>query len=54
MGTIIDRVKERSSWTGLIIGGSALLVILGVVPLVKMAGWGALAWGVWNIVKGEG
>lgn len=53
MGAIIDRIKERSSWNGIIIGGSALLVILGIIPLMKMVVYGALAWGAYNIIKGE-
>ena len=53
MGWIIDRIKERSSWNGLIIGGCALIVLLGLMPLTKIVVWGGLAWGVWNIIKAE-
>ena len=53
MGWIKNRIKERSSWNGLIIGVPAILVILGIVPLMKVIIWGALAWAIYNIWKSE-
>jgi len=50
---VSDRFKERTSWNGIIIGGAALLVIFGIVPLAKMVIWGALAWGAYNLWKAE-
>ena len=53
MSWITNRFKERSSWNGLIIGIPAVLVILGIIPLMKVIVWGALAWGIYNIWKSE-
>ena len=53
MSSIKNRIKERSSWNGIIIGVPAVLVILGIVPLMKVIIWGALAWAVYNIWKSE-
>lgn len=50
---IKGRIEERTSWNGIIIGGAALLVILGIMPLSSVVIWGALAWGVYNIWKSE-
>ena len=41
MSWITDRIRERTSWNGVIIGGAALLVLLGIMPLSKMVMWGA-------------
>ena len=48
---IKGRIEERTSWNGIIIGGAALLVILGIMPLSSVIIWGALAWGIWSILK---
>ena len=53
MSWITDRIRERTSWNGVIIGGAALLVLLGIMPLSKMVMWGALAWGAYNIWMAE-
>ncbi len=50
---IKGRIEERTSWNGIIIGGAALLVILGIMPLSSVIIWGALAWGAYNIWKSE-
>ena len=50
---IKERFEQRTSWNGIIIGGAALLVILGIVPFNSVILWGALAWGVYNIWKSE-
>jgi len=47
------RFKEKSSWHALIIGGAAVLVILGMFPLTTIIAWGALAWAVYNFWKAE-
>lgn len=44
MDWITNRLKERSTWNGLIVGVPAVLVLFGVVPLMKVVLWGALAW----------
>ena len=53
MKWITDRLTERSSWNGLIIGVPAVMVILGIMPLTKVIVWGALAWGLYNIWMSE-
>ena len=50
---IKGRIEERTSWNGFIIGGAAIIVILGLMPLTTVLIWGALAWGVYNIWKSE-
>jgi len=50
---LTDRLRERSSWNGLIIGGCALAVIFGVVPLLQMCLYGAIAWSVYNLLMKE-
>ena len=53
MKWITNRLKERSSWNGIIIGVPAVIVILGIMPLTKVIVWGALAWGLYNIWMSE-
>tara|TARA_B100001123_G_C14773045_1_gene813513 strand:+ start:132 stop:293 length:162 start_codon:yes stop_codon:yes gene_type:complete len=53
MDWIKNRLKERSTWNGLIVGVPAVLVLFGIVPLMKVVLWGALAWGVYNLWKSE-
>jgi len=36
---IKGRIEERTSWNGIIIGGAALIVILGIMPLTKVLIW---------------
>ena len=47
------RFKERSSWTGIIVGVGALLFILGIHPLSTIIAWGALVWAIYNFWKSE-
>jgi len=47
------RFEEKSSWTGLIVGVCALLVLLGVFPLTKMVMFGAIAWALYSFWKSE-
>ena len=51
MTWIMDRFRERTSWTGIIIGVAAGAVILGFMPLTKVVLWGAVAWGVYSFWK---
>tara|TARA_Y100001951_G_scaffold25439_1_gene19584 strand:+ start:442 stop:606 length:165 start_codon:yes stop_codon:yes gene_type:complete len=46
---LTDRLRERSSWNGIIIGGCAVAVICGIIPLATMCLYGAVAWGVYNL-----
>jgi hypothetical protein len=52
MNWITSRLKERTSWDGivLIVAGGAFIV-LG--PLAKLAAYGAIAYGAWTIWKKE-
>ena len=46
---LTDRLRERSSWNGIIIGGCALAVICGIIHLATMCLYGAVGWGVYNL-----
>ena len=48
---IADRIKEASSHQGLIAVVAAVAVIWFAIPLTKVIVWGALAWGVWSMLK---
>ncbi len=48
---IADRITEGSSHQGLIVAAAAVAVLFFAVPLTTVVLWGALAWGVWSIVK---
>lgn len=50
MSWITDRIKEMSSWSGASLIGLGLLIILGG-PLVDVAAYAAIAWGVISIIK---
>ena len=48
---IADRINEGSSHQGLIVAAAAVAVLFFAVPLTKVILWGALAWGVWSMMK---
>ena len=48
---IADRISEGSSHQGLIVVAGAVAVLFFAVPLTKVILWGALAWGVWSMMK---
>ena len=48
---ISDRITEGSSHQGAIVVASAIAVIWFAIPLTKVILWGALAWGIWSILK---
>ena len=48
---ISDRIGEGSSHQGLIVVAAAVAVLFFAVPLTKVVLWGALAWGVWSMMK---
>ena len=48
---IANRIKEGSSHQGAIVVAAAVAVLFFAVPLTKVILWGALAWGVWSILK---
>ena len=45
------RVKEASSHQGVILVAAAVAVLWFAIPLTKVIVWGALAWGIWSILK---
>jgi|TARA_R110000823_G_scaffold46798_1_gene119698 hypothetical protein len=48
---ISDRIIEGSSHQGVIVAAAAVAVLFFAVPLTKVVLWGALAWGVWSMLK---
>ena len=50
---IANRIKEASSHQGAIVVAAAVAVIWFAIPLTKVIVWGALAWGIWSILKQE-
>jgi len=48
---ISERVNEGSSHQGVIIVAAAVAVLFFAIPLTKVILWGALAWGIWSILK---
>ena len=53
MDWLKGRVKEISTWSGASLVALGLLVVLGG-PLVKLAAYAAIAWGIVSIVKKQG
>ena len=48
---IADRISEGSSHQGLIVTAAAVAVLFIAVSLTTVVVWGALAWGVWSMMK---
>ena len=48
---IADRINEGSSHQGLIVAAAAVAVLFFAVPLTQVILYGALAWGVWSMLK---
>ena len=48
---IANRIKEGSTQQGAIVVAAAVAVIWFAMPLTKVILWGALAWGIWSILK---
>ena len=51
MDWLMDRLEEKTSWSGIIIVVGALLVLFGIFPLTEMALYGLVAWGVYSFWK---
>lgn len=51
---ISNRIKEASSHQGAIVVAAAVAVIWFAIPLTKVIIWGALAWGIWSMLRKEG
>jgi hypothetical protein len=50
MDWIKERLKERTSLDGaVLIAAGAAFIVLG--PLAKIAAYGAIAYGIWTLVK---
>ena len=48
---ISERIQEGTSHQGAIVVAAGVEVFFFAVPLTKVILWGALAWGVWSILK---
>ena len=48
---ISERIQEASSHQGAIVVAAAVAVIWFAIPLTKVIVWGALAWGIWSMLK---
>jgi len=48
---ISDRVSEGSTHQGVIVAAAACAVIFGGIGLTQVVLYGALAWGVWSMLK---
>ena len=48
---ISHRIQEASSHQGAIVVAAAVAVIWFAIHLTKVIVWGALAWGIWSMVK---
>jgi len=48
---IADRIHEGSSHQGLIAAVAAAAVLFGGLGLTQVILYGALAWGVWSMLK---
>ena len=52
MGWVMNRLKERTSWDGIIcIGAGVSFIVLG--PFAKFVAYGAIVYGAWTIWKKE-
>tara|TARA_Y100000592_G_scaffold89150_1_gene145998 strand:+ start:38 stop:262 length:225 start_codon:yes stop_codon:yes gene_type:complete len=50
MNWIVSRIKEFSSWHGGIAIAAGFLLLTGF-PLLKLAAYAAIAWGILSIIK---
>lgn len=48
---IAERIREGSSHQGLIVAAAACAVLFGGMGLTQVVLYGALAWGVWSMLK---
>ena len=48
---ISDRIRGGSSHQGVIVAAAACAVLFGGMGLTQVILWGALAWGVWSMMK---
>ena len=50
---VTARLKERTSWDGIVIIGIGTLILIAS-PLTKIAAFAAIGYGVFTILKDEG
>ena len=48
---ISQRVQEAPSHQGAMVVAAAVAVLWFAIPLTKVIVWGALAWGIWSMLK---
>ena len=48
---ISDRIREGSSHQGVIVAVAACAVLFGCMGLTQVVLYGALAWGVWSMLR---
>ena len=46
-----DRIGEASTHQGVIVVADVVAVLFFAIPLTKVILWGALAWGVWSVMR---
>ena len=51
MDWLMERLREKTSWTGLIVVVVAGAALLGWMPLTKVVLLGAVAWGAYSFWK---
>ena len=53
MDWIVDRIKEASTHNGVIVAVGAAAVLFMGLSLTEVVLWGALAWGVWSVLRSD-
>ena len=53
MDWIVDRIKEASTHNGVIVAAGAATVLFVGLSLTQVVLWGALAWGVWSVLRSD-
>ena len=48
---ISERISEATTHQGIIVIAAAVAVLFFAIPLTKVCLWGALAWGVWSVMR---
>ena len=49
---VLDRLKERTSWDGIVLVGAGVTFIV-LKPIAGLVAYGAIAYGAWTIWKSE-
>ena len=48
---ISDRISEATTHQGVIVVAAVVAVLFFAIPLTKVILWGALAWGIWSVMR---